>query len=153
MKIELYKRGQGFLPASDDAVKVHARMAQGEIAWMKVMRIRDPVSHRRYWALMNLCAMNCERIELPYGGVMVIHSRDDVHTAIKLCTGHCDIIFDATGKPAFWIPKSTSYESMTRDEWDAYWPRVTDVIMERIMPGVSIEAVQNELQRCMGLAA
>lgn len=153
MKIELYRRGQGFLPASEEAERVRNRMAQGEICWVKVLRIRDPVSHRRYWALMRLCANNCERIELPYGGFMEIYHEKDVHTAIKLCAGHCDYIFDADGKPAFAIPKSTDYESMTRDEWIEYWPRVTDVIQERIMPRVSIPEVELELQKCMGLAA
>jgi len=153
MKIELFKRGRGFLPASPEAEKVHARMEQGEIAWFKVLRIRDPVAHRRYWALMNLCASNCERIELPYGGVMLVHSKDDVHTALKLCTGHRDTIFDAFGKPVFQIPKSTNYESMTADEWSEYWPRVLDVVQERILPGVEIPEVELEILKCMGMAA
>lgn len=153
MKIEIYKRGLGFLPASDDAQRVHSRMSQGEIAWVKVLRVREPKSHRRYWALMTLCAGNCERIELPYGGYMEIHSREDVHKAIKLCAGHCDYIFDMDGKPVYAIPKSTDYESMTRDEWIEYWPAVIGVIQERIMPGVSMPEVELEIQKCMGLAA
>lgn len=150
MKIEIFKRGQGFLPASEDAEKVHQRMTQGEIAWVKVLRIRDPVSHRRYWQLMTMCAENCERIELPYGGVMLIHNKDDVHTAIKLCTGLVDTIFDAFGKPAFQIPKSTDYENMTADEWAEYFPRVLDVVAQRVLPGVSTPAVEAEIQKCMG---
>lgn len=153
MKIEIFKRGQGFMPASDDAQRVHSRMSQGEIAWVKVLRIRDPVSHRRYWGLMELCAKNCERIALPYGGFMNIHHKNHVHTAIKLCAGHCDYIFDANGKPAFAIPKSTDYESMTEDEWAEYWPQVIAVVQERIMPGVSMPEVELEILKCMRLAA
>lgn len=153
MKIEIFKRGQGFLPASEDAQRVHQRMTQGEIAWVKVLRIRDPVAHRRYWQLMTKCAENCERIELPYGAVMHIHNKDDVHTAIKLCTGHCTTIFDALGKPAFLIPKSTNYEEMTADEWSEYWPRVLDVIQAQILPGVSMPEMELEIMKCMGLAA
>lgn len=153
MKIELFKRGAGFLPASEEAEAVHRRMSQGELGWFKVLRIRDPVAHRRYWGLLGLCAENCERIELPYGGVMLVHSKDDVHTAIKLCTGHCDTIFDAHGKPAFQIPRSTNFESMTADEWAAYFPRVLDVVQERILPGVEIPEVQTEIMKCMGWAA
>lgn len=152
MKIEVYRRGQGFLPASEDAERVRNRMAQGEITWMKVLRIRDLVSHRRYWKLMSLCAENCESIELPYGGVMRIHNKNDVHTAIKLCTGLVDTIFDAFGKPAFQIPKSTSYEDMTADEWDEYWPRVLDVVQTQVLPGVSIPEVELDIQKCMGWA-
>lgn len=153
LKIELYRKGRGFLPASEEAQAVLCRMTQGEIAWFRPIRIRDPVAHRRYWGLMKLCSQNCERIELPYGGVMLIHSKDDVHTAVKLCTGYCDTIFDALGKPAFQIPKSTSYEDMTADEWSEFWPRVLDVVQERILPGVEIPEVELEIMRCMGIAA
>jgi hypothetical protein len=153
MKIELYRRGKGWLPCSPDAEKVLNRMTQGEIAWFKPLRIRDPVAHRRYWALMGLCADNCERINLPYGGVMLIHSKDDVHTAIKLCTGLCDTIFDAFGKPIFQIAKSTSYEDMTADEWSEFWPRVVDVVINTILPGVSLPEMELEILKCTGLAA
>lgn len=152
MKIELYRRGQGWLPASDDAVKVRDRMAQGEIAWVKPLRIRDPIAHRRYWKLMTMCADNCERIELPYGGSMEIHSKDDVHTAIKICTGHVTWLLDSFGKPTFAVPKSTDYESMTADEWAEYWPRVLDVVQERVMPGIQLPDIEYEMQRCMGWA-
>lgn len=153
MKIELYRRGQGFLPASEDAERVRNRMSPGEICWFKVLRVRDPVAHRRYWALVTLCAQNCERIELPYGAVMEIKHKNDVHTAIKLCTGHCDTIFDGLGKPAFQIPKSTNYENMTADEWSEWWPRVLDVVQERILPGVSMPEMNLEIMKCMGMAA
>jgi hypothetical protein len=153
MKIEVFKHGKGFLPASEDAQRVYARMSPGEIVWVKVLRIRDPVSHRRYWQLMTMCADNCERIKLPYGGVMLIHNKNDVHTAIKLCTGHCITIFDANGTPAFQIPKSTDYENMTADEWAEYLPRVYDVIQARILPGVSLPEMELEILKCMGMAA
>ena len=153
MKIEIYRKGRGWLPASQDAEKVLGRMVQGEIAWVKPLRIRDPTSHRRYWALMTLCADNCERIELPGGGFMDIHSKDDVHVAMKLWTGHVTRIFDADGKLAFVIPKSTDYESMTADEWSEYFPRVMDVVQQRIIPGVEIPEVEFEILKCMGYAA
>lgn len=153
MKIELYRRGRGWLPASEDAAKVLASMTQGEIAWFKPLRIRDPVEHRRYWALMGLCADNCERIELPNGGVMLIQSKDDVHAAIKLLTGHVDTIFDAEMNPVAYIPKSTNYEAMTADEWNAFWPRVVDAVMNYIIPGLQWPEMECEIMKCMRIAA
>lgn len=153
MKIELFRRGKGWLPASEDAEKVLNRMTQGELGWFKPLRIRDPVAHRRYWKLMTMCAENCERIELPYGGFMLINNKDDVHLAIKLCTGHCINIFDASGKLVFQVPKPTDYENMTGDEWAEYWPRVLDVVQQRVLPGVEIPEVEFELMKCMGYAA
>lgn len=153
MNLELYRKGQGWLPASDDAIKVRDRMNQGEIAWFKPLRVRAPKELRRYWALMTMCADNCERIEMPYGGVMLIQSKDDVSDAVKLCTGHCTTIFDMDGKPVYQIPKSISFENMEQSCWEAYWPKVVDVVMQRILPGVSHESIELELLKCMRLAA
>jgi hypothetical protein len=152
MRGELVKHGRGFLPCSDESEAVHKRMVPGEIVWVKFLRIRDPVSHRRYWALMNLCAQNCERIKLPRGGVMPVHSKEDVHTAIKLCTGYVDTIFDDNQNPVAFIPKSTSFENMTEDEWREWWSRVMDAVCEVVLPGVSIPEVQTEIMSCMGMA-
>lgn len=153
MRIELYRRGRGWLPASDDALKVLNRMEQGEIGWFKPLRVRCPKELRRYWALMTMCADNCERIEMPYGGVMLVHSKEDVHEAVKLCSGYCTTIFDAFGKPVYQIPKSISYEQMTEDEWLEFWPKCVDVVMQRVLPGVTSEAIELELLKCMRLAA
>lgn len=153
LRIELYKRGRGFLPASDEAEAVHKRMTQGEIAWFKPVRVRDPVAFRRYWATMTLCAQNCERIDLPYGGVMLVKSKEDVHTAIKLCTGLCDTIFDAFGKPVYQVAKSTSFEEMTADEWEEYWPKVVQEVVDRVLPGVEWPEMELEIQKCMRIAA
>lgn len=151
--IELYRRGQGWLPASDEAIAVRNRMEQGELAWFRPLRVRCPKELRRYWALMTMCADNCERIEMPYGGVMLVQSKDDVHDAVKICAGHCTTIFDTSGTPVYQIPKSISYEDMTEDEWLEFWPRVTDVVMERVLPGVSSADIELELLKCMRLAA
>jgi len=151
--IELYRRGQGWLPASDDAIKVRDRMDQGEIAWFKPLRVRCPKDLRRYWALMTMCADNCERIEMPHGGVMLIQSKEDVSDAVKICSGHCTTIFDMDGKPVYQIPKSISFENMEQSDWEKFWPKVTDVVMERVMPGVSHESIELELLKCMRLAA
>lgn len=147
------KHGRGFLPTEEASEKLHAKLEIGEAVAFKRVQVRDPVSLRRYWKLMEMCAENCERIELPYGGVMLVKSRYDVHTAVKLLTGHCDTIFDAFGKPAFQIPKSTDFDEMTQDQWEEYWPRVNDAIGEHILPGVSLRSVETEIMKCMGWAA
>jgi ferredoxin len=153
MQIEVYRKGQGWLPASDEAIKVRDRMENGDIAWFKTMKVRCPKDLRRFWQLMTMCRDNCERIEMPHGGVMLVNSKEDVCTVVKICTGHCTTIFDMDGKPVYQIPKSISFENMEQNEWDEFWPRVVDVVMQRIMPGVSLPEIELELLKCMKLAA
>jgi hypothetical protein len=155
VNLELFKRGRGFLPAGPESEDYHAKMEFGEFIICKVLGVRDVPSFRRYWKLMTVCAANCECIELPYSAVMFVQNKRHVHTAIKLCTGYCDTIFDNFGAPAYQIPKSTDFESMTQEEWKEYWPRVLDVVQERIMPGVSMPLVIEDIERLslMGMAA
>lgn len=147
------KHGRGFLPGNEAADKIHRRLEVGEMVGLKEVKVRDAISFRRYWKLMDMCADNCEQIRLPYGGIMLVKSRYDVHIAVKLCTGYCDTIFDAFGKPAFQIPKSTDFDEMTQQEWEEYWPRINDAIAEVILPGVSLRSVETEIMKCMGWAA
>ena len=86
---------------------------------------------------------------------MDVHSKDDVHTAIKLCSGHVTTIFDADGRPAFQIPKSTNFENMTEDEWKKFWPKAVQVVLDRILPGVGKRSLMAQLRimECAGLAA
>lgn len=100
-----------------------------------------------------MCAEHCERIELDDGAVMHVKSKNDVHTALKLCTGHYDTLFDANGKPLVRIPKSTNFEEMTADEWADYWPLVTQAVYEKILPGVSLPQIETEILKCMRWAA
>lgn len=149
----LAKHGRGFLPTDDETEAVHRRLEVGECAYVKFIRVRDPVAHRRYWKLMTVCAENCERIELEPGEWMTVRNKNDVHTAIKLCTGHYDPIFDAHGAVIAKVPKSTDFETMTEDEWADYWPRVLDVVQEKVMPGVDLPEVEHEMLKLMGMAA
>jgi hypothetical protein len=153
MNVEFYKFGRGLMPADDEAEHLHRKMSPGEIQLFKVIKVRDPVAHRRYWKLCTLCAENCERIEIAPNRFMPVHSKDDVHVAIKLCTGHYDTIFDAENRPLARIVKSTAFEEMSGADWDQYWPRVLRVVQEKVMPGVDLDEVRLELERCMGLAA
>lgn len=147
------KHGRGFLPADDEALKIHKRMKSGECAAIKVIRVRDIKGHRRYWKLCAILAENCERIEILPDVWMRVMSKEDVHTAIKFCTGLCDTVFDSKGLPAAFIPKSTSFDEMTADEWLEYYPRVLDVVQHKILPGVDIESVQEEIMRLTGMAS
>ena len=45
------------------------------------------------------------------------------------------------------VPKSTSFDDMTPDEWAAYWPRVLDAVHQRVLPTVGSEFLMEELQR------
>lgn len=147
------KHGRGFLPADEETERAHGRVEVGECIPVRFLRVRDITAHRRYWLLMTVCAKNCERIEVAHGVFMEIKTKENVHTAMKLCTGYYDELCDAENRPVARIPKSTNFDEMTADEWAEYWPRVCDVVQEQVLPGVSLPEVQLELFKLMGMAS
>ena len=145
------------ISTDEESLRVIRRMEPGECQQFKRVAVRDTVAHRRYWALMSMIATHCERIEIDRLGkepvYMPIFSKDNAHTAMKLCTGLYDTLPVGGTSYAVRVPKSTSFEEMTPDEWAAYWPRVMDVVMEKVFPEIEIPEVQTELMKCMALAA
>lgn len=137
-------------PADERSLRVVQRMEFGEARMFRPVSVRDIRSHRRYWKLVTVCSENCEQIEIAPGRWMEVKTPEDVHVAIKFCTGLYHTILDNEGRPMMRVVKSTSFEEMTREEWDEYWPRVLDVIEEKILPGVALSDVVIEIHKLMG---
>jgi hypothetical protein len=71
---------------------------------------------------------------------------------VKLCTGHCIRIFDSAGNLAYQIPLPTNFEEMEEDQWEAYLPKVHEVVRERVLPGLPDSIVETEVLKLMGWA-
>lgn len=151
--IWLAAHGRGFLPADERAEKLHKKLGAGEVLPFKPIRVRDVTAHRRYWKLMELCAQNVERIEIADDAWMDVSSKDDVHVAMKLCTGHVRWFFDAEKRPVACMPLSTNFEEMEPEEWEEYWPKVLDTVEHKIIPGIRRADVVVELYKLMGWAS
>lgn len=157
MKIFLARHGDSLVSTDEESLRVIRRIGEGECQYFKRIAVRDAVAHRRYWGLMRLIANNVDQIEIDrIRGVpvyMPIFSEQNAHTAMKLCTGHYDTLPLGGSHYAVRVPKPTNFEDMTPDEWLAYWPRVLDVVQEKVLPGVSVPTAEFEMLKCMGMAA
>lgn len=151
-KFDIFAKGDGWMPADEASQKFRRKYEEGEVITVTHVRIRDPVAHRRYWKLMTMCAENCEQIEIRRGAIVEIRNKDDMHTAVKLCLGYTKKIFDDMGAIVAEIPLSTAFEEMSTIEWDEYYPRVLDVVAEKVLPGIEIPEIEFELMKLMGLA-
>lgn len=137
------------ISTDEDSLKLIRRMEIGECKAFRPAGVRDPVSHRRYWVLMTLTAKNVKRIEIDRVNrqpvYMRIWTKEDVHTAMKLCTGLYDTLPVGGTDYAIRVPKSTDFEKMTPEEWIAYWPKVMDVLLEKVAPDIEIPEARDEM--------
>ncbi len=156
MKIWLARHHESLVCTDEESLRVIRRLGEGECQCFERIAVRDPVAHRRYWGLMTMIGHHVDRIEIDRirkePVYMPIFSKDNAHTAMKLCTGLYDTLPVGGTAYAVRVPKSTTFKEMTPDEWLAYFPRVMDVVVERVLPEVEIPEVQTEMLKCMGAA-
>jgi hypothetical protein len=136
----------------EDSRKVIERLDQAECKAFEPVGVRDPVAHKRYWALMNMVGKHVKRIEIDRIGkqpvYMRIFDKDSAHNAMKLCTGHYDTLPVGSTDYAIRVPRSTDFRSMTPEEWALYFPKVLDVIVEKAAPEVETPEARDEMLMC-----
>lgn len=137
---------RGCQPADEAASAVLDRIPHGTTFEAEVItrRSRSGAWHRRYWALANLIASNCEQVEIEPGVVLPITDAESAHVAIKYLTGLYDS-YVLEGGNVVRLLKSTAFDKMGPDEWSVYWQRVVRAVHERILPGIEIAAIEEEI--------
>jgi hypothetical protein len=137
------------IATDDDSRKVIERMAVGECKAFRPIGVRDSVSHRRYWVMMTETAKNVRRIEIQrvYGQpvYMPIFDKHHAHTAMKFCTGLFDVLPVEGADLAIRVPHSTNFDEMSPEEWHDYWPKVLDVLLEKVAPEIQIPEARDAM--------
>lgn len=145
------RRGQSLIATDDDSRKVIERLADGECQCFKRIGVRDPVMHRRYWALMTDLPKKVRQIEIDKQDgkpvYMPIHHKGHAHAAMKLCTGLYDALPVGGTEFCVRVPHSTNFESMTPDEWLLYWPTVLEVCVEKVAPAIEVPEARDDMLR------
>lgn len=147
-----FARGHGdtLIPTDEDGVKAIQRLADGECKAFRPIGVRDPQSHRRYWAMMTETAKNVKRIEIDRVDGKPVYMRlfgdkSRAHSAMKLCTGLFDTLPVGGTDYEIRVPRSTNFEEMTPEEWVAYWPKVLDVLLEKVAPEIELPEARDSM--------
>lgn len=132
----LFRRGlNGLNPFGEDAEKFFRTLKVGDVVNLEIRRPRNPLQHRLYWQLCRTVAMNHSTLT----------NEDMVHQAIKILTGHVDIV--RIGDDLVQIPRSIAFDKMDQVEFDEFFERAKNVVAEQILPGVGLRELQDEILR------
>lgn len=115
-------------------------LRQGEIVRAEIRRPRNVQHHRWLWALATIVAQNST----------VWRNSEDVVTALKFATGHVTTFRIPGTDKVYEIPRSISFAKMDQDAFKQFSDRCIGVITERWLPGVSSEALRQEVLEMMG---
>lgn len=125
----------GLSPEGPDAADYLRTIPVGQVLKVEVRKARSGQHHRMYWALCNLVAQNHESLTTARA----------VDQAIKMLSGHVDML--RVGDEIIRVPASISYAAMDQDEFNQYYKRACDVVVQDLLPGVELRDVQEEVLR------
>ncbi len=129
----LLKRN-GKLEASDPiSAETLAGIRDGEQVRCKIGRARNGKHHRLYWVLLTTVWENQEAFP----------TVEHLHRAVKIATGLYDEY--TIGCKTVIELRSTDFASMKQDEFSEYYDRVVRLICERVIPGMSDEALKTQV--------
>lgn len=95
---------------------------------------RNGKHHRKLFALLQLIAENSEVYDTPTKALV----------AVKLCAGYFDLMADPITGEITKVPQSISYESMGQEDFDVFYSRALDGVLQHILPQFD-EATANRL--------
>ena len=136
MLIKSDKGLRGATPADHDAwTKFRRRletMKPGTWVRMEWARPRNGRFHRKFFALLQLVAENSE----------TYNTTEKALVAVKLVTGHFDLMLHPETGEIMQIPRSISYDSMEQDEFDRFYSAAIDGVLQHILPHLDKERAE-----------
>lgn len=106
----------------DDEEKL-AKIKFDRIVEVDIRQPRNARFHRKFFALMHVVFNNQERYS----------QMEDLLVEVKLKTGHYQEHITTKGQIVY-IPKSISFASMDELEFERFYSRAIDVVLEHFMP-------------------
>lgn len=94
--------------------------------WLRVefSSPRNGRHHRKLMALLQLVAENSE----------TYNSVEKALVAVKLVTGHFDLMTNPKTGEIIQVPKSVSYEAMDQDAFETFYSAAIDGVLQHILP-------------------
>lgn len=133
MKSVFRKNLSSLVPADEQALDMLAKIKHGDMVFVEVKRGRNVAHHRLFFAMLNLVFVN----QWHYRSV------DELLAAFKLAIGHVDVV--RTRRGDIYIPRSISFASMDQSEFDMFYQRAIDFMINDVIPGLDRADLEREL--------
>ena len=135
-KFNLAKKGNYFIPATqDDQVKAY-KVGQGEVVQCKSVDQRNIKFHRKFFALINVAWDN-----LPESMDEHFPTPEHLRKELTKRAGFYETYTDFKGNVQH-IPQSIAFAKMKPEEFDDLYNRVLDVVIKHILPDSDRELIE-----------
>lgn len=131
-------------PADEAGSDALSKLANGQLVTVEIKQSRNIKHHRMFWALMTIVHDNMDHGRYP--------TVEDLTAAVKISAGLRTRIELPNGEIGF-IPGSIAFNKMDQTAFSAFYSRVCDLIVKHFLPGVSSDALREEVEIMTGLRA
>ena len=140
MKALFRKYGAALVPHDQEALDYVAKLKQGEVVRVEVVRDRSLPQLRLYWALCTMVAENAS------------HNRTQRSISDMFCMA-CDHVetFRAVDGAVLGKPASLSFKRTQQAEFNEFFNRVLDLVAADILPHLSASDLRKQLEEMTGV--
>ncbi|MBE6199780.1 MAG: DUF1367 family protein [Rikenellaceae bacterium] len=131
---------QGLVPMYDSDLEEKRRLKIGDTVLCKISRPRNYEFHKKFFALVRLTYENLpERLHY----MLSIWSEEDLLTCLKLDLGLATTVYH--GGKEFIKTGSISFAAMDNSEFENFYQRTIDVILNKYLRGTDKQALLEEI--------
>jgi|HubBroStandDraft_1064217.scaffolds.fasta_scaffold21533_5 hypothetical protein len=134
----------GFRPDDEESESALANMPVGELYRAEITKPRNPINHRRFFALLGLVYKNTDGR---------YKSLDVLREIVTIGVGHCDTSVIKVNGETFThhTARSIAWSKMDETEFWPFWNRAVDYIIAEILPGVGKAELEREVFSILGI--
>ena len=114
------------------------KFSDGDIIRAEIKRPRHPGHHRKYWAMLKIVHEGTAVQDL-------YPTTDKLHQAIKGALGYYSEVRLPDGK-VFQVVDSIAFESMAQDEFEVFYDKAVDLIVQQVVPNLDREDLAREVE-------
>jgi hypothetical protein len=127
-------------PAEPRAEEILSKIKNGAFVRVEIKRVRSVQHMRLFFAIMNLVHEN-----LPERYANVYPKMENMLDAVKIALGHFEPIISLQGEVVGQKPSSISFERLGQDEWNDFFNRSMDLLLNHFLPEVGKDALIAEV--------
>jgi len=132
--------GQRFLvPVDAKGEQTLADIKSDQILGCTIRQKRNLAHHNKYWALMAAC----------WDHQALYPTTEALSDGIKMACGHTEETLNPVTMEISLKPASIAFDKMDQDAFEEFYERAVGIIIERILPGVNSQDLDNQIDDIM----
>ena len=127
------------------------KLKTGDVIRGEFKKARNPLFHRKYFALLNFAFDHMEAGDIKYKGETVQPNFDEFRANLAILAGFYVAVYDIQGVVHL-RAKSISFARMSADDFEKLYNRTIDIILKKVLVNYSDEELRQVVDNLLNFA-